>query len=130
MNNLNSTRSIKTNKKFHSAIFATIVIFLFSSCEGSEDQYIDESTPYAIGFGALLFIVGYIIEQIEVLASFGRILKWIGAIFGGLALLMVVFYLLEIALKAILYLAIGIGIIVGIIWVISEIYKWLTGNKK
>jgi hypothetical protein len=122
--------------------FILFILVKVAFCQHGYEDYDDDDdekwTLAEVGssllIGGVSALAGFLIMQIKVMNSLGKIILGIGIFVGGIA---VVFYLMQIIamiLSAAFNFALKLAIIVGVVllagWIIKGIYDWIVGNSK
>ncbi len=98
-----------------------------------EEKYTIASVGYSLISGGVIAIIGFLIMQIKVLNTFGKIILGIGALLGLGTLLIYLLQKIEFLLSAAFSLAWKLAIIIGVVIVIGiiirSIYDWICGDK-
>jgi hypothetical protein len=124
--------------------FILFILFKVAFCQhdyGDSGDWEDDDENLTLAevgssllIGGSFAIVGFLIMQIKVMNSLGKILLGIGAFVGGIAVVLYLLQIIAIILSAAFNLALKLAIIVGVIllavWIIKGIYDWISGNTK
>ena len=99
-----------------------------------EEKYTIASVGYSLISGGVIAIIGFLIMQIKILNTIGKIILGIGALLGigtlFIYLLQKIELLLSVAFSLAWKLAIIIGVVIVIGIIIRSIYDWIWGNNK
>lgn len=105
------------------------ISFIPALAQYDDDDFSPSEAPSLIVISLVTAGVGWLLEQIKFVKGLGVVLKFIGLFGAAATVVMFILYYVAIVVQGLLRIAIYIAIIIGVIWLLVQVYNWLTGRN-
>ncbi|TCZ73275.1 hypothetical protein [Flaviaesturariibacter aridisoli] len=109
-------------------LFLLLVTVCFA--QDDEDHLSKAELLWGIKAGAVVGVIGFILQNIKAIKGLGTGLLFLAAFLAGVPILILILELVSTIVSFAFKIAIYLAIAAAVIWVISQIYTYFAGEKK